>query len=213
MLWLLFACNSSVVMHPEGEAPPMPSEPAWKAVRPLDGVQRLFGGPFRCRIPDGTVVDFHPNGMARGEPAFRGNWKHGGTELVVEARHEGVELTYEWSYTPFNHQGDWVLGTRDGALACRPGHEGEPGGAGDWVDVLDAGGATDQAARVLSTAPGVVFAVDGAVTEPIDGLVLRFPEGADGRALGQHLATGLQRDVRLEAHPDLGAPFQLVVGR
>ncbi len=214
MIWLLVACNSAPVNQvlPEGEAPPLPAEPAWASVRTLDGAQRLFGGPFRCRIPDGTVVDFHPNGMTRGEPAFRGNWVHRGTELTVEARQEGVELVYSWPYVAFTHDGDWMLATPHGALACRPGHEAAPGRSGPWLEVIDAGGGTEAAAKVLSTAAEVVFAVDGPVQGGRQGLLLRHRPEAEGRAVAQHLATGLGRPVSLEENSELTAPYQLIVG-
>jgi hypothetical protein len=214
MIWLIVACNfaPSNRVTPEGTPPPLPEAPAWATVRPLDGVQRLFGGPFRCRVPDGTVVDFHPNGMARGEPAFRGTWIHRDAELVVEARQEGVELVYSWPYVGYTHDGDWMLATPDGALACRPGHEATPGPAGSWLEVIDAGGSTEAAAKVLSTAEGVAFAVDGPVGEGRSGLWLRHRPSIDGRSVAQHVATGLGLPVAVEEVPDLAAPLQLVVG-
>ena len=213
MIWLLVACNPSPpTALPQGEPPPLPAESAWKAVRPLDGVQRLFGGPFRCRLADDTVVDFFPNGMARGEPAFRGRWTHQDQTLTVDARHHGVDLVYRWPYQAYTHEGDWVLASADEAIACRPGHQVAPGPAGRWVEVVDGGGPAADAARVLSTAPEVVFAVDGAVGPAREGVWLQHRPGVEALPLAQHVATGLGVPVTVREDAALASPYRLVVG-
>jgi hypothetical protein len=132
---------------------------------------------------------------------------------VIEARHEGVELVYDWPYRPYTHEGDWVLASLDEAIACRPGHETEPGPAGRWIEVIDAGGASADAARVLSTATEVVFAADGNVGTPREGVLLEHRPGIEARALAQHVADGLGVPVTVRETVELSSPYRLLVGR
>lgn len=212
MLWMLLACMRADPIVSPGAPAALPDTLAWAHVRPLDGAPRLFGGPFRCALPDGTDVSFHPNGMARGEPAFRGNWRHEGNTLTAEARHEGVEQQYRWPYEGFARRGDWMLATPEGALACRPGHDTAPGPAGDWIRVLDAGGDAQDAGHALVDAPGIALAVDAHATDPSPGIVLRHRPSHAAPALAQHLADRLQQPIRIETVPDLTAPYELRVG-
>jgi hypothetical protein len=213
MFWLLVACWSPSPTAMPATPVPLPEASAFERVRPLDGAQRLFGGPFRCVLPDGTDVSFHPNGIARGEPAFRGSWRHEAGVLTVEARHDGVEIIYDWPYIAYARNSDWMLATPTGALSCRPGHEAEPGPGGSWIQVFHAGGPAPEAGRALTDAPDLALVVDANSAPEQDGVMLFHREGLPAMRLAQHLADRLAVPVTTATAPDQAAPYLLVVGR
>lgn len=210
-LLALLACAPSAPDLPRVEpasTPPaeLPAREAWAATAPLEGVQRLFVGPFRCALPDGRTVDFHPRGIARNAEGLRGRWTHRDQALTLEA--DGTSVT--WAYTPWSAGGAWMLAAPEGVLACRPGHEGETAAAGPWVRVVDGGGDLATAGRALTTLELPLVVQEGHADGA--GLRLRHAEGTDARPLAQRVADATGHPVTLEATAALDAPYELVVG-
>ena len=208
-MWtLLFAACTTAppTLTPQGPPAPLADTEAWRRTAPLEGIERLFVGPFRCSLPGGDVADFHPNGMVRTAAGGRGRWSQAAGNFQLE----GEGLALEGPYEGWSQAGAWMLATPLGALGCRPGHEGEVPAAGPWLRVRDGGGPMEEAGRALTDASLPLVVQQG--TSDIGGIALRHRPGFDPTELGQHLADQLQQPVRLEVVPSLPSPYELVVG-
>lgn len=207
----LLACAPSPpalpTVTPSGTPPTdLPDREAWAATAPLEGVQRLFVGPFRCALPDGRVVDFHPRGIARSDDGLRGRWSHRDHTLTLETEGPAASFPYQaWSAS-----GAWMLATPDGALACRPGHEAAPATGGTWLRVVDAGGPLTTVGKALVPLELPLVVQDG--SREHEGLLLRHRPGHAPDVIAQAIADAVQQPVALSAAPTLDAPYELVVG-
>ena len=208
-LFLALACSPSdrdVLTPSAAEARPPAESPPWGDIRPLDGVERLFTGPFRCALPQegAVVVDFHPRAIARGT-TLRGRWTHRERTLTMEW---GAGAPLEHPYEPFSQTGIWWLAGPGGAMPCKLGHEAELPSGGHWIRVVDTGGDVPAAGLHLADLPGVgLVTLDEAPGTSAAGLRLqhRADQVDSARALGQAIADRLTRPVTLVESPEVRA--------
>jgi len=209
-LLLVLACATpSAVIQPRGPASEPAATPAWDESRDLDGVERLFTGPFRCSLPTGTVAAFHPNGVVRDAASLRGRWQHRARTLTIEA--DGQET--HWAYEPFVVRGSWHLATAHGVLPCMLGHEAEVPPTGAWLRVAPAGGDVEAIGHRLHDLEGVALVTAHPEVPAVDGLVLVHTAARvdEARAVAQGIADRAGQPVALSPVPD-DVPLRLEVG-
>jgi hypothetical protein len=218
---LLLACAPAgppgVVVQPSAPTQPLPADPAWHLVAPLDGIERLFVGPFRCRLDAQEVADFHPNGMVRSDAGLRGRWKREGKQLELTSGADGASTSLGGAYRGYTRSGSWMIALPDAVWACRPGHEGDvrsPGGV--WLRAVDAGGPYEVAGKALATTD-LAMVVESPSDDPDNasdaaGIVLRHRDGIDAQPVARAVADHTGQPVTLHLVPELDAPMELRVG-